>query len=59
MKKGLVASARAKLYEEANLSGSQIIISEHTEWKSSNIIPYVWGSATVTTSGYVVEFKDK
>jgi hypothetical protein len=59
MKKGLVASARTKMYDEAALSGSQIIISEHTEWKTSNLIPYVWGSATVTTSGYVVEFTDK
>jgi hypothetical protein len=44
------------MYKEANLSGSQCIINEHTEWRTANLIPYVWGSATVTTSGYVIEF---
>lgn len=55
-KKGLVASARKEMFENANLQGAQTIISEHTEWKTSSVIPFVWGSATVTTSGYVVEF---
>ena len=55
-KKGLVASARKDMYEMAKLEGAQTIISEHTEWKVSSLIPFVWGSATVTTSGYVIEF---
>jgi hypothetical protein len=55
-KKGLVAAAKAEMYESAKLSGSQCIINEHTEWKLSNLIPYVWGSATVTTSGLIIEF---
>jgi hypothetical protein len=55
-KKGLVASSRKDMYESAKLDGSQIIISEHTEWKMSSVVPFVWGSATVTTSGYVIEF---
>ncbi len=55
-KKGLVAAAKKEMYDEAQLSGSQCIINEHTEWKTSNLIPYVWGSATVTTSGYIIEF---
>jgi hypothetical protein len=55
-KKGLVASARKEMYQDANLKGSQIIINEHTEWKVSNIIPYVWGRIVVTTSGHVIEF---
>ncbi len=58
-KKGLVSSARKEMYEKANLTGSQIIISEHTEWKASNLIPYVWGRFVVTSSGYVIEFTDK
>jgi hypothetical protein len=49
-KKGLVAAAKKEMYDEAQLSGSQCIINEHTEWKTSNLIPYVWGTATVTTS---------
>jgi hypothetical protein len=44
------------MYKEANLSGSQFNINEHTEWRTANLIPYVWGSAKVTTSGYVIEF---
>jgi hypothetical protein len=55
-KKGLVASARTELYNNASLQGSQAIIGEHTEYKTSNIIPYLWGRAIATTSGYVIEF---
>ncbi len=55
-KKGLVAAAKAAMYKDAKLSGSQCIINEHTEWKTSNLIPYVWSSATVTTTGLVIEF---
>jgi hypothetical protein len=58
-KKGLVSAARKDMYDKSGLTGSQIIIGEHTEWKTSNLIPYVWGSATVTTSGYLIEFTGK
>jgi hypothetical protein len=55
-KKGLVAYARKQMFETADLKGPQTIISEHTEWKVAAVIPGVWGSVSVTTSGYVVEF---
>jgi hypothetical protein len=58
-KKGLVSAAKKDMYDNAGLTGSQIIISEHTEWKTSNLIPYVWGRAVVTTSGYLIEFTGK
>jgi hypothetical protein len=58
-KKGLVSAARKDMYDNSGITGSQIIISEHTEWKSSNLIPYVWGRSVVTTSGYVIEFTGK
>jgi len=47
------------MYESDNLTGSQIIICEHTEWKSSNIIPWILGRIVLTTSGYVIEFTGK
>jgi hypothetical protein len=55
-KKGLVASSKAKMMENADLKGAQCIINEHTEWKTSAVIPYFWGSTTVTTSGTIIEF---
>jgi hypothetical protein len=53
-KKGLVASARKDMYDNAKLEGSQIIICEQTEFKVSNYI--IAEQATVAVSGYVVEF---
>jgi len=58
-KKGLVSAARKDMFEKSGIKGSQVIISEHTEWKTSNLIPYVWGRAVVTTSGYLIEFTGK
>jgi type III secretory pathway lipoprotein EscJ len=58
-KKGLVSAARKDMYDNSGIVGSQVIISEHTEWKTSNLIPYVWGRAVVTTSGYLIEFTGK
>jgi hypothetical protein len=58
-KKGLVSAARKDMYDNSGIEGSQMIICEHTEWKISSLIPYIWGSATVTTSGYLIEFTGK
>lgn len=58
-KKGLLSAARKQMYDSASLAGAQVIIAEQTEMKVSNLIPYVWGSTTVTVSGYVVEFTGK
>lgn len=57
-KKGLVASSKAKMYENTELKGAQCVINEHTEWKASNINPYMWGTVSVTTSGTVIEFNN-
>jgi len=57
LRKGLAGEATAKMYNEANLSGSQIIIDKHIEFKTNNLIPGVWGSIKATATGTVIEFK--
>ena len=57
MRRGLAGEATSKMYDEANLSGSQIIIDKHIELKTNNLIPGVWGSIKATATGTVVEFK--
>ena len=58
LKNGLVGAAKADMYQNANLSGSQAIIDTHLEFKTSNIIPGIWGSIRCVATGTVVEFKN-
>ena len=58
MKNGLAGEATNKMYENAGLSGSQIIIDKHIEFKTNNIIPGIWGSIKATSTGTVIEFKE-
>ncbi len=55
-KKGLVATAKSRMYEAADLEGAQIIIKENVEWKRSTYIGNLWGSRSVTVSGLIIEF---
>jgi len=57
LKNGLVGAAKADLYNNAGLTGSQAIIDTHVEFKTSLIIPYVWGSVRCVATGTVIEFK--
>ena len=57
LKQGLVGSAKADMFNNAGLNGSQAIIDTHVEFKTSNIIPGVWGSVRCIATGTVIEFK--
>ena len=57
LKNGLVGAAKSDMYNNAGMSGSQAIIDTHVEFKTSNIIPGVWGSVRCVASGTVIEFK--
>lgn len=57
MRKGLAGDAVNKMYDEADLKGSQIIVDKHIEFKTNNFIPGVWGSIKATATGTIIEFK--
>tara|TARA_B110000503_G_scaffold139824_1_gene229160 strand:- start:763 stop:1131 length:369 start_codon:yes stop_codon:yes gene_type:complete len=57
LRKGLAGEATTKMYDEANLTGSQIIIDKHIEFRTSNFIPGIWGSIKATATGTLIEFK--
>lgn len=59
LRTGLVNDARSRLYDAVELKGSQVLINEHVEFKSSAIIPGIWYSTTAVVSGVIIEFTDE